>query len=72
MDIEYFTILTRTSDINLAKELYETELHKISIKEYYNDILCLYDFKTINNLGIVYDESKNCNFLEKVPKEFIL
>ena len=29
-------------------------------------------FKTVNNLGIVYDESKNSNFLEKVPKEFII
>ena len=36
-----------------------------------NKILCLYDFNTVNNLGIVYDESKNTNFLEKVPKEFV-
>ena len=30
-----------------------------------------FDFKNVNNLGIVYDESKHTNFLEKVPKEYI-
>jgi hypothetical protein len=46
-------------------------MNKILTKTSYNDILCLYDFESVNNLGIIYDESKNTNFLEKVPKEFV-
>ena len=59
-------------DIQEAKDLYETESDKILNKTYYDDILCLYDFNTINNLGIVYDESKYTHFMERVPDEFIL
>jgi hypothetical protein len=54
-----------------GKELYESELHNLVIRDYYDDLLFLYDFKTINNIGIVYDESKNTNFLEKVPQKYI-
>ena len=30
-----------------------------------------YNFETMNNLGIVYDESKYTNFLELVPKDYV-
>lgn len=72
MDIYYLNVVQGTSDINTAKELYETNVDKIVNLECYKDILCLYDFENINNLGIVYDESSNSNFLERVPDEFIL
>jgi hypothetical protein len=72
MDLDYFAVLNNTSDIEEAKDLYQTENEKILNKTYYDDILCLYDFKTINNLGIVYDESKYTHFMELVPEEFIL
>lgn len=72
VDINYFSILNDVSDIKKAKKLYETEIHKIIESDYYNKILCLYNFKLTNNIDIVYDESKNAHFLEKVPKEFIL
>ena len=72
MDIDYFCVLNNTCEIEEAKDLFHTETDKILNKTYYNDILCLYDFKTINNLGIVYDESKYTHFLEKVPQNFIL
>ena len=65
VDVSYLTIILNTSDINKMKDLYETESFEISKKEYYKNILCLYNFKRINNLGIVYDESKNTNFLER-------
>ena len=72
MEINHFSIIKNTSNIKTVKDFYYTETHKILFKKYYNDILCFYDFKTINNIGIVYDESKNANFLELVPKEFVL
>jgi hypothetical protein len=55
----------------MGEELYKSEIHNLLIRKYYDDILFLYDFKTINNLNIVYDESKNNNFLEKVPEKYI-
>lgn len=72
VEMKYFTILKDISDIEIAKELHQTESEKIITKHYYKNILCLYDFKLSNNLGIFYDESKYNNFLEKVPNKFLL
>ena len=65
LDIKYFSIILENSDIKIAKDLFDSqnEAETLIEKNYYDDILCLYNFKTINNLGIVYDESKNSNFL---------
>ena len=71
-DIYHFSIVRGTSDIKVAKTIYETEVEKLVSKTFYKDIFCLYNFKTVNNLGIIFDESKNNYFLEKVPKEFVL
>jgi hypothetical protein len=71
MDIYHFSIITNQSSIERAKQIYNIDPEDILIKNYYEDILCYYNFETINNLGIVYDESKNSNFLEKVPKKYI-
>jgi hypothetical protein len=71
MDIKHLSIVTNTSNIENINELYQLDVCEILKSEIYNNIICYYDFKNINNLGIVYDESKNTNFLEKVPKEYI-
>ena len=57
--------------INFSKLIYQSETDVILEEEFYNDILFLHNFNNINNLGIIYDESKNTNFLERVPKEYI-
>jgi hypothetical protein len=72
LDINHLSLITKTSNIKDSKSIFEKETDVILKSRFYDDIVCLYDFKTINNLGIVYDESKNSNFLEKVPKEFII
>jgi len=71
VDMKHLSIIINTSNINDIRELYNVEMNKILTRKRYEDILCLYDFKSVNNLGIIYDESKNTNFLEKVPKEFV-
>lgn len=71
VDMKHFSIIRNSSNINDVRELYNVEMNKILNKKCYDNLLCLYDFNTVNNLGIVYDESKNTNFLEKVPKEFV-
>jgi hypothetical protein len=72
VDYELFSIIKNISDIEEVKFIHNSKNEKLINKEYYNNILCLYDFKTINNIEIVYDESSNTNFLEKVPSEFVL
>ena len=72
VDYTFFSIIKNTSDIEEVKFIHNLKNEKLINKKYYNNILCLYDFKTINNLGIVYDESKNTNFLERVPSEFVI
>lgn len=72
VDYQFFTMIKNLSDIEEVKLIHTKKNEKLIDKENYNNILCLYNFKTINNLGIVFDESKNTNFLEKVPNEFVL
>jgi hypothetical protein len=71
MDINHLSFISRHYDIETAKELYESEIHNLPVRKYYKDILFYYDFKFTNNLGIIYDESSNNNFLERVPVEYI-
>jgi len=71
-DMYHFSIVRGTSDIKVAKSIYETQGEKLISNPNYKDILCLYNFNTINNIGIIFDESKNNNFLEKVPEKFVL
>jgi hypothetical protein len=73
IDITFFSIILKTTNIETIQDyLKPNEIHVLPFKKCYDDILCYYDFKTINNIGIVYDESKNLNFLEKVPSDFVL
>lgn len=71
MDIKHLSIVTGTSNIEDINELYHLDVCEILKSKIYDNIVCYYDFKNVNNLGIVYDESKNTNFLEKVPKEYV-
>jgi len=50
----------------------ETSIEKLeSINPKDENVLCYYDFKRINIIKNVCDESNNYNFIELVPKEFI-
>lgn len=72
VDMNHFSFIINSSDIEHSKKIHEDDVERVHTNNFYNDIVFLYNFNTINNLGIVYDESKNTNFLEKVPKEFII
>jgi hypothetical protein len=71
VEMSHFSIIVKNSHISDSEEIFNFEPHTLVNKKYYDDILCLFNFNTVNNLGIIYDESKNTNFLEKVPKEYI-
>lgn len=72
VDYDFFSIIKNVIDIEEIRDIHNSKNEKLINKKNYNNILCLYDFKVINNIGIVYDESSNTNFLEKVPSEFVL
>lgn len=72
INIEHFSIIRKNHSIEDMLKLVNIEFYDLPIKSYYNDILCLYDFKMINNDGIIFDNSKYSHFLELVPKEFII
>ena len=73
IDLTLFSIILKNTNIETIKDyLKPSEVHVLPFKKCYDDVLCYYDFKTINNMGIIYDESKNLNFLEKVPSDFVL
>jgi hypothetical protein len=66
MDIRLFFILENISDIHSVKEYVNTETFKFPAYNTYTNLLCYYDFNISNNLGIIYDESSNKNFLELI------
>ena len=55
----------------MVNDLYNTDLRNVVSKKYYKNILCYYNFKTVNNKGIIYDESSYTNFLERLPKTLV-
>lgn len=72
VDMNHLSFLKKTYDIDVAKDMFNTEISKLISKKYYYDILFYYDFKSVNNIGVVFDESRHNHFLERVPKKFIL
>ena len=62
IDFNLLSIVENEIDINVLK----------TIDSKSNNVLCYYDFKRINIIKNVCDESNNYNFIELVPKEFVL
>lgn len=69
-DIHHLSFLQKTTSIETSKELYHTYIDQLLNKKFYKRLLFLFDFKYKNSYNIVLDESKNTNFMEKVPLEF--
>lgn len=70
-DIFHLSYIIDTNKIEDVDDIWNKNTKDLVTLNYYDNILFLYDFKTINNIGIIYDESKYNNFLEKVPNELI-
>ena len=66
MDVKVFFILENTSEINVVKNFVNIPVFKFPSYKDYRNLLCYYDFDISNNLGIIYDESSNKNFLELI------
>jgi hypothetical protein len=66
MDIKTFFILENISDIETVRLYVNNPVFKFPTYNTYANLLCYYDFNISNNLGIIYDESSNKNFLELI------
>ena len=66
MDVKLFFILENISGIDIVKNFVNISPDKFPTCKDYKNLLCYYDFQILNNLGIIYDESSNNNFLEKI------
>ena len=71
VDIDTLFSIEDITDIDIVKKVYETDINNLNKLGEYNNIIFNYDFNTINNQGIIYDNSENTFFIEQVPGEFI-
>ncbi len=62
VDISLFSIIKNETNIKKLKTINKKD----------KNVLCYYDFETLNVRKDVFDESSNFNFCELVPKEYIL
>lgn len=59
------------TSISVSNRIYDTKTEDLIKLQEYEKIVFNYDFNIINNQGIIYDNSKNNYFVEKIPSEFI-
>jgi len=71
VDIDTLFFMEDITDIDIVKKVYETDVNNLNKLDEYKNIIFNYDFNTINNQGIIYDNSANAFFIEQVPSEFI-
>lgn len=62
VEISLFSIIKNEANIKKLKTINKED----------KNVLCYYDFETLNVRKDVFDESSNFNFCELVPKEYIL
>lgn len=70
-EIDKLQFIENNTDIEISKKVFETPVEDIITLEEYNDIVFSYDFNIENNQGIIYDNSKNNYFVEKIPQNFL-
>ena len=71
VDINTLFFLKDITDIETVKKIHKTDINNLNKVEEYNNLIFNYDLNTVNNQGIIYDNSNNTYFVEKVPTEFI-
>jgi hypothetical protein len=73
INVDHFSIIINNNSVEIASSLLiSSEFHTLPMKPYYKDIICLYDFELINNYGNIFDNSKYSNFLELIPKQYVI
>ena len=70
-DIKKCFFIEDETDIDIVKNIHETNSSDLNKLEEYKKIIFNYDFDTVNNQGIIFDNSSNSYFAEKIPTDFI-
>lgn len=70
-DIDSMVFVEDIIDIDKIKTICNTDVSNLNKLQEYENIIFNYSFNTINNQGIVYDNSSNNYYVEQIPKEFI-
>jgi hypothetical protein len=70
-DIKKMFFVKNIIDIDVVKEIAETDSSNLNKLEEYKNIIFNHEFDTVNNEGIVFDNSENTFFAEKIPSFFV-
>ena len=70
-DIKKMFFVEDVIDIDVVKKIAETESSNLNKLKEYKNIIFNHEFDTVNNEGIVFDNSENTFFAEKIPSFFI-
>lgn len=71
VDIDNMFFVEDITDMDIVQKIYNTEVEDLNKLDEYKNIIFNYKFDTINNQGIIFDNSANTFFVEKVPTQFI-
>lgn len=71
LDINNLFFVENITNIETIKKIHETDINNLNKIEEYKNLIFNYDFDTVNNQGIIFDNSSNNYFVEKVPNQFI-
>lgn len=71
-EIKFLSFLKNDYSIESIKEVYQMDVEHLPSIKSYNDILYLFDFQYKNKYNIVYDNSSNYNFFEKIPTKLFI
>lgn len=70
-EIDKLQFIENNKNIEISKKVFKTDTEDIITLTEYDDIIFSYDFDIKNNQGIIYDNSKNNFFVEKISENFI-
>ena len=70
-DIKKMHFVEDVIDIDVIKKISETKASDLNKLKEYKNIIFNHEFDTVNNEGIVFDNSENTYFAEKIPTFFV-
>ena len=71
LDIDSMFFVEDCIDIDVVKKIHNTDVSDLNKLKEYKNIIFNYKFDIVNNQEIIFDNSANTYFVEKVPSEFI-
>ena len=70
-DIKKCFFIEDETDIDIVKNIHETNSSDLNKLQEYKKIIFNYDFDTVNNQGIIFDNSSNSLLLQKKYQQIL-